>query len=329
MMKAADNTEPQGVVKFAIDHPVLSFVTLSIVAAACFLVYGWCLPSLIRLIGDWSPSDSDPIGYKGLFGDSFGALTSFFTVLALMALLLTFIYQKRQLDLQKRQLDDERKLAKYQQIPLLSIDHPCLLVEMPFCKKDCTIGTYFSIDYGLKAGNEFLIKNAYLKIELRCGPQDRREVLVHCRSFAGIGAGAEPSSSDDIEIAGASFLAFSSIASQIAVMDEPPIVISMTVYYQSMVGLNIRLHREYRVGEAEKNAANVVRMWGERLATAPNLRGSYNEDFYTCLNHFRVSMSGGLVRFSLIEMTEAATFEVIKDNRFEQEVEAVRRRING
>ncbi len=42
MMKAADNTEPQGVVKFAIDHPVLSFVTLSIVAAACFLVYGWC-----------------------------------------------------------------------------------------------------------------------------------------------------------------------------------------------------------------------------------------------------------------------------------------------
>lgn len=322
--------KPHGLVKFVVDHPAWSFAIMTVVATICFFLYGWSLPWLIKLIGNWEPVANDPIGYKGLFGDSFGALTSFFSVLALMALLLTFVYQKRQLDLQKQQLDDERELIKFQQVPLLSFVHPCLRVIMPSCTSECKVGTSFNVEYKLKSGSDFLIKDAVIKVELRCGPNGRIELLDTCSSFAGIGGGYEPCACDRFKVTVASYKAFGDIANQISLLEkDPPVVVKVTAYYKNMLGLHIRMRRAYRVGAAEKSDANVVKAWSNKLAPVPHLFGNVNEDVCTCYNHFRVSMANDSVLFPLEEMTDEASFEAISDNRYLQEVEALRGRLKA
>lgn len=324
------DTQPKsfGIVEFVIDHPAWSFVIMTVGAIICFFAYGWSLPWLIKLIGNWEPLTNDPIGYKGLFGDSFGALTSFFTVLALMALLLTFVYQKRQLELQKQQLDDERELVKFQQVPLLSLVDPCFCVSMPACTSECKVGTSFNVEYKLRSGNDYLVKDAFIKVELRCGPSGRVEVLDACRSFAGIGGGYEPNVYDSFMVAATSYKAFGDIASQISLFDKnPPVLVYVTVYYRNLLGLNVRMHRAYRVGESENNEARIVKMWSDKLVPGPHLRGNVNEDVFTCYNHFRVSMANDAVRFPLEELTEEASFEVVHDARYLQEVEVLRGRI--
>ena len=247
-----------------------------------------------------------------------------------MALLLTFVYQKRQLDLQKQQLDDERDLIKFQQVPLLSFAHPCLRVIMPSCTRECKIGTSFNVEYKLKSGNDYLIKDAVVKVELRCGPNGRIELLDTCRLFAGIGGGYEPCAHDRFMVAAASYKAFGDIANRISLFEKnPPIVVKVTAYYRNMLGLHIRMRRTYRVGEAEENDPNVVKMWSDKLAPGPRLSGNVNEDVYTCYNHFRVSMASDSVLFPLEELTEEASFEAVSDNRYLQEVEAMRVRMKA
>jgi hypothetical protein len=88
------------------------------------------------------------------------------------------------------------------------------------------------------------------------------------------------------------------------------------------------MRRTYRVGEPEKNDVNVVKMWSDKLVPGPYLSGNVSEDIYNCYNHFRVSMSNNnIVRFSLEELTDEATFEIICDNRYLQEVEVLQKRI--
>lgn len=323
------HSKPYGVVEFVVDHPVWSFVIMTIFAAICFFLYAWSLPWLIKLIGSWEPKPDDPIGYKGLFGDSFGALTSFFTVLALMALLLTFVYQKRQLELQKQQLDDERKLVKFQQVPLLSLTRPCFCVLMPVCTGECKIDTLFNVEYKLCLGSDYLVKEAFIKIELRCGSNGKVEVLDTCRSFAGIGGGYEPNVCDSFLVKSTSYRAFGDVANHISLLDkDSPVIVCVTIYYRNLLGLNIRMRRTYRVGEPEKNDANVVKMWSDKLVPGPCLSGNVSEDIYNCYKHFRVSMSNNnIVRFSLEELTDEATFEIICDNRYLQEVEVLQKRI--
>lgn len=58
--------KPHGLVKFVVDHPAWSFAIMTVVATICFFLYGWSLPWLIKLIGNWEPVANDPIGYKGV-----------------------------------------------------------------------------------------------------------------------------------------------------------------------------------------------------------------------------------------------------------------------
>lgn len=175
-----------------------------------------------------------------------------------------------------------------------------------------------------------MIKDAVIKVELRCGPNGRIELLDTCRSFAGIGGGYEPCACDKFKVAVASYKAFGDVANQISLLEKnPPVVIKVTAYYENMLGLHIRMRRAYRVGEAEKGDANVVKMWSDKLAPGPHLSGNVNEDFYTCYNHFRVSMTSDTVLFSLEEMTEEASFEAVSDNRYLQEIVALRVRMKA
>lgn len=59
------------------------------------------------------------------------------------------------------------------------------------------------------------------------------------------------------------------------------------------------------------------------------MSGNVNEDVCTCYNHFRVSMANDSVLFPLEEMTDEASFEAISDNRYLQEVEALRGRLKA
>lgn len=65
----------------------------SLIALGLIVVYGLLVR---RFFADWSDS--------GPFGDSFGAITAFFTALAFAGLILTMLIQKQELKLQRQEL---------------------------------------------------------------------------------------------------------------------------------------------------------------------------------------------------------------------------------
>lgn len=65
--------------------------------------------------GTWPPgSDSQTLGDSGAFGDSFGVLTSLFSGLAFLGIVLTVLLQKGELELQRHELSSQHKTAKIQ-----------------------------------------------------------------------------------------------------------------------------------------------------------------------------------------------------------------------
>ncbi|MCA9467802.1 MAG: hypothetical protein KC643_20470 [Nitrospira sp.] len=72
---------------------------------AIFFIYVGTLISFI-----W-PIDEYTISQSGLFGDSFGVLTSLFSGLAFAGLLVTILIQKDQLDEQRKELATGSKLS--------------------------------------------------------------------------------------------------------------------------------------------------------------------------------------------------------------------------
>ena len=69
-----------------------------------FVIYVIFLINFIR------PAENFSLANSGLFGDSFGILTSLFSGLAFAGLLVTILYQKEQLDEQRRELASGSKL---------------------------------------------------------------------------------------------------------------------------------------------------------------------------------------------------------------------------
>ena len=78
MKESIQSTPERGLVAFAVVHPIISFALLVSVALGIVVGYVFLLPWLMAHLGGWSPEKSESLNsVRGLFGDSFGALTSF------------------------------------------------------------------------------------------------------------------------------------------------------------------------------------------------------------------------------------------------------------
>lgn len=74
-----------------------ALIPISVIAYGCILLYlTW-------------PVDVASIANAGVFGDSFGVLTSFFSALAFLGVVLTLSYQREEFKLQKMELQENRK----------------------------------------------------------------------------------------------------------------------------------------------------------------------------------------------------------------------------
>lgn len=81
---------------------LISIIIVVVIAYAAALIWG-----------NWPISDYS-INQSGLFGDSFGILTSLFSGLAFAGLIITILLQREDIDLQRTELEDTRRELKFQ-----------------------------------------------------------------------------------------------------------------------------------------------------------------------------------------------------------------------
>ena len=294
---------------WVVRHPIWAFAALTTVAIIIVIAYSRCLPRIISCLGEWTPVVGDPNGYKGLFGDSFGALTSFFSILAMMAVLLTFLCQKKQLDVQKAQLQNEKELQKYQQVPLLELGNPILVIHNPCSDGDVDYSPKLEPIAFIKSGNGFLVREAKVEVCLLHSDErgnGKRSIVHSC--FAGIGDSEKHKINAQFEISDGEFSFFCCKARE-AIMchNDRPIMVTVDVVYTSLLGLSIHLHREYGLGAPEGNAIEQAQDWNSQLEA--KRRGLSVKGGQHTLYPIPRKLT---VQFSLAEFSERASFKILK-----------------
>lgn len=297
---------------FIVKHPIWSFATLVIIAIIVFSMYACFLPTIMGFLGEWGTESGD----KGLFGDSFGALTSLFSILAMMAIFLTFLYQKKQLDLQREEINDEKEMNKYQQIPLFSIEEPKVVLYIPeFSSYNNAIESKIGIQFLLRLANDALVKKANIRIKVKCGRHWSSEEVENSFDIVGFGGDMKRLHYYQFTITNGAYVHLANNIRRANMMGEDnPLLVQVSIFYFSMLGLHISMKREYLlcpITNNEEMNANIAQQWGCALNTPPNLRGNYDEDVFTCRNHFRGGECSN-VDFWLTENDDGSSFDVIE-----------------
>ena len=96
----------EGSEKEAISKPALIAVIVSI------FVLWMCTPFLVSCIFG---AGTDP-NIRGVTGDMFGVTNTLFSGLALAGIIVTLLMQRRELELQRRELEDTREVFNQQKI---------------------------------------------------------------------------------------------------------------------------------------------------------------------------------------------------------------------
>lgn len=301
----------RGLMAFIVKHPIWSFATLVVIAIIVFSIYACFLPTIMGFMGEWGTGSGD----KGLFGDSFGALTSLFSILAMMAVFLTFLYQKRQLDLQREEINDNKEINKYQQIPLFSIEEPKVVLCIPELSNSSSIESKIGIRFLLRLANDALVKKANIRIKVKCGRHLSSEEVVNSFDIVGFGGDMKRLHYYQFSITNGAYVHLANNIRWANMMGEDnPLLVQVSISYFSMLGLHISMKREYVLRPITRNEemnANIAQQWGCALNTPPNLRGNYDEDVFTCRNHFRGGECSN-VDFWLTENDDGSSFDVIE-----------------
>lgn len=216
-------------------------------------------------------------------------------------------------------MQEEKDLLKYRQIPLLSFADPCLQITKPAYKDEHTTYCQLGVKYALKTGNDFLVKNAVVKVALQYGEKYDNEVLL-VRKLAGIGSGIEMKYANDASVGKEVFLAITEKMRWACQLKKSfPLIVDVTVYYQSMLNLCLRLHRAYGIGECNEQPCNIVQDWYCGLNTPLHYTGDPNYDCIAHWQHFNPHTPDN-VEFPLAEFTEDATFAILERSEYEQAI---------
>lgn len=300
-----------GLMPFIVKHPIWSFAILVVIAIIVFSLYAYYLPNIMVFMGKWGTESAE----KGLFGDSFGALTSLFSILTMMAVFLAFLYQKRQLDFQGEEINDNREINKYQQIPLFSIEEPQVVLCIPELSNSGSIESKIGLKFLLRLANDALVKKAKVEIKVRCGRHLSSEEVEYSFDIVGFGGDMKRLHYYQFTISNGAYVHLANNIRWANMMGEDtPLHVQVSISYFSMLGLHIGMKREYVLRPITSNEelnANIAHQWGCALNTPINLRGNYDEDVFTCRNHFRGGECSA-VDFWLTEYDEGSSFDVIE-----------------